>query len=158
VFEATGLDFEAMGLVFDASEDACLAVRAASGREENASGAPGDGFLGPGSVVAEVAPVRAAIQSVLQGRYGKGSSKLLAYGFTPQKVAERTVASKAGAIVKNEATRTARGTKGSKKKLEITGGVTGVKITPVTSTPNAAPVATPAPEPAPAPAGKPPTA
>jgi hypothetical protein len=100
-------------------------------------------------VVAEVAPVRAAVHSVLQGRYGKGSSKLLAYGFTPQKVAERTVASKAGAIVKNEATRIARGTKGSKKKLEITGGVTGAVITPVTSSQTVA---------APAPAAKPPTA
>jgi hypothetical protein len=98
-------------------------------------------------VAAEVAPTRAAVQSVLQGRYGKGSTQLLAYGFTPQKVAERTAASKAGAAVKTKATRTARGTKGSKQKLEITGGVTGVIITPVTSSQTPA---TPAAEPAPA--------
>ncbi len=111
-------------------------------------------------VVAQVAPVRAAVRSVLEGRYGKSSTQMLTYGFTPQKVAERSVASKASAIVKNEATRTARGTKGSKKKLTVTGGVTGVVLTPVTSTPNASAPATPAAEPAPAAptAGKPTTA
>ena len=100
-------------------------------------------------VALEVAPVRAAVHSVLQGRYGKGSTQLLAYGFSPQKVAERTAASKAGAAVKTKATRTARGTKGSKQKLEITGGVTGVIITPVTSS-SVGTVATPAAEPVPA--------
>jgi len=111
-------------------------------------------------VVAQVAPIRAAVHSVLEGRYGKSSTQMLTYGFSPQKVAERTVASKAGAIAKNEATRTARGTKGSKKKLDVTGGVTGVIITPVTSSPNVSTVATAAPEPAPAAAtaAKPPTA
>ncbi len=98
-------------------------------------------------VVAQVAPVRASVHSVLEGRYGKSSTQMLTYGFSPQKVAERTVASKAGAIAKNEATRTARGTKGSKKKLDVTGGVTGVVITPVTSSQTPA---TPATQPAPA--------
>ena len=118
-------------------------------------------------VVVEVAPIRAAVHSILVGRYGKSSTQMLTYGFTPQKVAQRTVASKATAIAKNEATRTARGTKGSKKKLATTGGVTGVVITPVTASQTAA---TPAPQPAPAaaagatptaapaPAGKPTTA
>jgi hypothetical protein len=101
-------------------------------------------------VAAEVAPIRAAVHSVLQGRYGKGSTQLLAYGFSPQKVAERTAASKAGAAVKTKATRTARGTRGSKQRLTITGGVTGVVITPVTSSANVSTVAAPAPEPAPA--------
>jgi hypothetical protein len=99
-------------------------------------------------VAAEVAPVRAAVHSVLIGRYGKGSTQLLAYGFSPQKVAERTAASKAGAAVKTKATRTARGTKGSKEKLAITGGVTGVLITPVTASQNVSTPATPAEVPA----------
>jgi hypothetical protein len=95
----------------------------------------------------QVAPVRAAIKLVLQGRYGKSSLQLLPFGFLPQKVAQRSALSKTTAKVKNEATRAARGTVGSKKKLEITGNVTGVTITPITSTP-----ATPS---APAPAAKP---
>jgi hypothetical protein len=95
----------------------------------------------------QVAPVRAGIKLALQSRYGKSGLPLLSYGFLPQKVTDKTVTSKAAAKVKGEATRAARGTVGSKKKLAVTGNVTGVTITPITSTP-----ATPS---APAPAPKP---
>jgi hypothetical protein len=44
-----------------------------------------------------------------------------------------TVEQKAAAAAKRKATRAARGTKGSKQKLEITGDVTGVVVTPVTA-------------------------
>jgi hypothetical protein len=44
-----------------------------------------------------------------------------------------TVERKATAVAKNAATRSARGTKGAKQKLEVTGAVTGVVVTPVTA-------------------------
>jgi hypothetical protein len=44
-----------------------------------------------------------------------------------------TVEQKVAAAAKNAATRSARGTKGAKQKLAITGGVTGVVVTPVTA-------------------------
>lgn len=44
-----------------------------------------------------------------------------------------TVEEKVAAAAKNAATRSARGTKGAKQKLAITGGVTGVVVTPVTA-------------------------
>jgi hypothetical protein len=86
-----------------------------------------------------------AVQSVVQGRFGKSSATLLQFGMQPRKPPSKTAASKAEAVVKSEATRKARGTKGSKQKLEVSGNVTGVVITPITSTQN---VPTPASEPA----------
>lgn len=93
----------------------------------------------------EVTPKRAAFRSLMESRYGKGGTKLLQLGFTPRKPPVRTVVSMAEGVVKGKATRTARGTKGSKQKLDVTGNVTGVELTPITSTQN---VATPAAPPA----------
>ncbi len=83
----------------------------------------------------QVRPVRAAVKSVLVGKYGKSSTKLLAYGFQPAKVPVKSTTAKSTAVAKAEATRTARGTKGSKQKQAIVGNVTGVVITPVTAGP-----------------------
>jgi hypothetical protein len=99
------------------------------------------------AVLAEVSPKRAAIRTTMEGRYGKGSTQLMQLGFTPRKPSTKTVQAKAAGVVKGKATRAARGTRGSKQKLAITGNVTGVVITPITSTEN---VAAPANEPAPA--------
>jgi hypothetical protein len=105
------------------------------------------------AVLAEVSPKRAAIRTTMEGRFGKGSTQLMQLGFTPHKPTTKTVEAKAGAIVKGKATRTARGTKGKKEKLLVTGNVTGVVLTPVISTQT---VATPASAPAnAAPAGAP---
>jgi hypothetical protein len=102
-------------------------------------------------IAAQVDPDRAAVRSVMEARYGKSGTQLLQYGFIPQKARQSTALSKATAVLKNEATRTARGTKGSKAKLKVKGNVTGVVITPVTSTQSdATPVAAPAAVPAPA--------
>jgi hypothetical protein len=87
------------------------------------------------AVVATTEPVRAAVKVVLVGKYGKSSSKLLAYGIPPAKVPVISPATRTAAAAKAAATRKARGTTGKVKKLEITGNVTGVVITPVTAGP-----------------------
>jgi hypothetical protein len=80
-----------------------------------------------------VAPLRAGVKSVLEGRFGKSGTQLTKYGFAPAKVGVKTPLVKTTAAVKSKATRTARGTKGSVQKKLITGNVTGVVITPVTT-------------------------
>jgi len=88
-----------------------------------------------------VAPMRAGVKSVLEGRFGKSGTELTRYGFTPAKVVVKSPLVKTTAAVKAKATREARGTKGSVQKKLVTGNVTGVIITPVTTgtaTPQAA--------------------
>ena len=87
------------------------------------------------------APLRAGVKSVLVGRFGKSGTQLTTYGFEPAKVPVKSPLVKTTAAVKAAATRTARGTRGSVQKKSITGNVTGVVITPVT-TGAAVPVAT----------------
>jgi hypothetical protein len=91
------------------------------------------------AIEATVAPIRADVKNVLVARYGKSGATLTQYGFAPQKAAVRTTLSKTTALAKAEATRKARGTKGSVQKLAVTGNVTGVVITPVTTGPAATP-------------------
>ena len=78
-------------------------------------------------------PQRAAVKAVLVGKYGKSSTQLLRFGIAPAKVPTKSTAVKTAAVAKSEATRAARGTKGKVQKQSITGNVTGVVITPVTS-------------------------
>jgi hypothetical protein len=80
-----------------------------------------------------VAPLRAGVKSVLEGRFGKSGTELTKYGFAPAKVGVKTPLVKTTAAVKAKATRTARGTRGSVQKQDITGNVTGVVITPMTA-------------------------
>ena len=101
--------------------------------------------------------LRSQVKVAIESRVGKTSNAMAAYGFPPAKVPVRTAKSKMTAVVKSEATRVARGTKGSVQKEAITGNVTGIGITSIVaatasaipgtaaagSTP-AAPVATPA--------------
>ena len=96
------------------------------------------------TVLAGVGPKRSAVRSLVESRFGKGGTQLLQLGFAPKKTVKRTVVSKAEGVVKGKATRTARGTKGSKQKLDVTGNVTGVELTPITSTSSVGNVATPA--------------
>jgi hypothetical protein len=102
------------------------------------------------AALAQARPVDQALVGVLRIRYGRTSQALLQYGVQPAKTPVRTAASKTEAVVKAKATRTARGTKGSKQKLEVSGNVTGVEITPLTAGPSvpATPVPTPATSPA----------
>jgi hypothetical protein len=91
-------------------------------------------------IEASVSPLRAVVRSTLDATYGKDSPYLLQYGFQPHKVGVRSAVSTMTAVVKNEATRKARGTTGKKQKLAISGNVTGVEVTPVTASGVAAPV------------------
>jgi len=80
-----------------------------------------------------VAPLRTGVKAVLVGRFGKSGTDLTRYGFSPEKVPVKSTLVKTTAVVKAKATREARGTKGTVQKQLITGNVTGVVITPVTT-------------------------
>lgn len=69
------------------------------------------------------------------------------FGWSPRKSTSKTIATKAGAVAKTAATRTARHTMGSKQKAQVTGET--AKGTATGSQPTAVPpTATPTPKPA----------
>ena len=84
----------------------------------------------------QAASLRADVKSIVQGRFKKSSPTMLTFGFPPAKVAVKSTAAKTAAVAKAEATRAARGTKGSVQKKAVKGNVTGVVITPVTAGPS----------------------
>ena len=75
-----------------------------------------------------------AFVAFVMAMFSNSPSVLADFGLKPKKArAPLTVAQKAAAKAKRDATRKARGTKGKKQKLEVVGDVTGVTITPVTA-------------------------
>jgi hypothetical protein len=86
-----------------------------------------------------------AIRSNLAEMFSNAANTLAAFEITPRKpYTPLTAAKRAAASAKARATRIARGTTSKKAKALVTGDVTGVTITPVTSgSAQAAPVATP---------------
>jgi hypothetical protein len=83
-----------------------------------------------------------ALVKIVRGSFGNQPDVLADFGLEPTKAATPlTVEQKAAAAAKREATRKARGTTSKKAKLKITGNVTGVTVTPVTTAPPTAPVA-----------------
>jgi hypothetical protein len=86
------------------------------------------------TIEASVSPLREGVHGIVVAKLGKSSPQLTAYGFAPRKIAQPNALTKAASQVKAEATRKARGTVGKKKKLTISGNVTGVTITPITAT------------------------
>jgi hypothetical protein len=84
--------------------------------------------------------------------YASAPQQLADFGMQPPKArTPLTSAQLAARAAKSKATRAARGTAGRKQKAAVTGNVTGVDITPVTST-SPAPAAPPAATQQPAPA------
>jgi hypothetical protein len=81
--------------------------------------------------------VRLALKSHLVTTYGAKSQIVADFGFTP-KQKKTTADTTATAVRKREATRAARGTKGSRQKLKIKG-----VVEPATSSAPAAPAAAP---------------
>jgi hypothetical protein len=82
----------------------------------------------------------AAYVAFVKATFGQAPDVLADFGQVPKKVRKPlTVQQQAAAKAKREATRAARGTKGSVQKKEITGNVVGVTVTPITA-PTAAPV------------------
>jgi hypothetical protein len=110
---------------------------------------------------AQTASFVSAYRRVVLGMFSESPDTLAAFGLQPPKSPKKTVATKAEAVAKNEATRKARNTMGKKAKLAIKGTVTAAAPNvgtapapspqpPVTATAPAAPVAPPAPAPKPA--------
>jgi hypothetical protein len=91
---------------------------------------------------AQMVLLRAGMKAYLISRFGKGSGKLQLFGFAQTKTTQKTAQSKAAAVVKSKATRTARGTLGKKQKSGIKG------VVPVPATPSSpGPAAPSLPEP-----------
>jgi hypothetical protein len=103
--------------------------------------------------VAKVGPIVLALRRNLLATFGNATDTLALFGLEPRKVpAPRTGPEIAAAAAKAEATRKARGTTSKKQKLAVTGNVTGVTVTPITTPAEAAPsaqLATPTPTAAP---------
>jgi hypothetical protein len=70
----------------------------------------------------------AALQPYVTQRFGAGSAEANAFGYTPRKVGEKTVATKARALLLNKATREARGTVGKKEKRRIKGSLSAEEV------------------------------
>ncbi len=89
---------------------------------------------------AKAVPVLRAYQSMLLATYGNAPATLADYGLVPRKGPTPPSASvKATAVLKREATRTARHTMGKKQKAEIKGTVPATA--PATAAPASPPVA-----------------
>jgi hypothetical protein len=106
---------------------------------------------------AKVAPVIRDFRRLVLATFPGATQTLADFGLTPPKApTPRTTETNAAAKAKAKATREARGTVGSRKRLAVKGNVTGVLVTSVTApepappapTVTTAPAATP-----PAPAG-----
>jgi septal ring factor EnvC (AmiA/AmiB activator) len=73
------------------------------------------------AAVAQAKALRAGMKRYLQTKYGPNSPKLQKFGFTQTRTPKTLVRTKAEAKVRAAATRKARGTKGRKQRLAITG-------------------------------------
>jgi hypothetical protein len=88
-----------------------------------------------------------AFVALVKATFSKSPDVLADFGLAPKKAATPlTVEQKAAKVAKAEATRKARGTMGSKKKLAVHGDVTGVTVTPVTASAPVAAAVSPAPK------------
>jgi hypothetical protein len=72
-------------------------------------------------------------KAFVKATYANSPDVLAAFGLAPKTKKAPTVQTLAAATAKREATRTARGTKGSVQKKGVKGAVTGVEITPITA-------------------------
>jgi hypothetical protein len=101
---------------------------------------------------AQIATLRTflvAYVAFVRATFGNSPDVLADFGLTPKKArTPLTVEQKAARAAKAKATRAARGTTGKKAKLAVKGNVTGVVVTPVTSSPTTTPAVEPA-QPAP---------
>ena len=97
---------------------------------------------------ATVDPVIRAYVTYLRATYSNATAVLSDYGLqAPKARSPLTAQTRIAATEKARATRVARGTVGKKKKLAIKGDVTGVTVTPITSSgpaPSPPAVSTPA--------------
>ena len=93
---------------------------------------------------ANTAAIAAAVRRIVLGMFNANPDTLAVFALKPIKATKTKVAVKAAAVVKNTATRKARGTVGPKKKLAIKGTVpadNGGAPAPATPAPTPAPAA-----------------
>lgn len=91
----------------------------------------------------QVGPILQAYRRLVLAAYANATQTLSDFGLVPPKArTPLTTEQKAAAAAKAKATRAARGTTSKKAKLKVTGNVTGVTVTPIT-TPAEAPPAAP---------------
>jgi hypothetical protein len=83
-----------------------------------------------------------AFVAFVKATFSNSPDVLAAFGLAPKKTKTQDVQTLAAANAKREATRAARGTKGTQQRKAVKGAVTGVAITPIVA---AAPVVTAAP-------------
>ena len=77
------------------------------------------------------------LRRIVQGMFQANPDTLAVFGLKAPKARKTKVATKAGAIVKNKATRAARGTKGPKAKLAVKGSPPAQSGTSAPATPAA---------------------
>ena len=92
------------------------------------------------------------LKQTLRAMYSGQPDVLADFGLAPRKTTAKTPETMVAAAAKAKATREARGTdKGKVQRLDISGNVTGVVVTPIVEpAADKAPAPAPAPEPAPA--------
>jgi hypothetical protein len=74
---------------------------------------------------------RSQVKGIVTARFGKGGAQLLTFGYLPQRPRKTKAATTAVAVVKREATRKARGTRGKVQKQDIHGDVNAqIVVTP----------------------------
>jgi hypothetical protein len=79
------------------------------------------------------APIIRDLRRFLRATFGNATEALADFGMEPPKApAPKTTEQRVVATAKLRATRKARGTTSQKQKLEVTGNVVGVDVTPVT--------------------------
>jgi len=89
---------------------------------------------------AVVAMIEDVLKPFLQQLLGKSSPDLETYGLEPVKAPEKTVATKAAAVQKSQATRKALGTKGPVQKAAAKKALDAEPLTPATPSAAVAPV------------------
>jgi hypothetical protein len=104
-----------------------------------------DAGLSLQGIEANLGPLMRDYRRYVLSVFSTAPQELADFGLQPPKVRKPLASDKrAAATAKMRATRAARGTTSKKKKLAVKGDVTGVDITPITSTPAASHIAPPA--------------
>ncbi len=72
-------------------------------------------------IVATIKPLRSAFKTFAQGRFGKNAPELQQLGFVQDRTPKKSMQNAAAGVVKAQATRKVRGTKGRQQKAALTG-------------------------------------
>jgi hypothetical protein len=113
------------------------AMKARNAAESSAK----DAISAEHATAAQVSPILRVYKRLVLATFANATQTLADFGFAPPKArTPLTTEQRAVSAAKARATRVARGTTGKKQKKAIKGDVTGVIVTPVTSTAAVRPV------------------